>query len=86
MPRDHILLGSAYRKAGIFAAYDPARPEDAENDDRGLGGWQDRRNWYTVSHPFFFHFYFFFFFFVYHSLFRACLPFFPFPHSFQLPD
>lgn len=49
MPRDNLVLGSAYRQAGIFAAYDPLRPEDAEDDDRGLGAWQDRKNWHTVG-------------------------------------
>ena len=49
MPRDNLVLGSAYRQAGIFAAYDPMRPEDGEDDDRGLGAWQDRKNWHTVS-------------------------------------
>lgn len=52
MPKDNFLLGSAYRKAGILTAYDPARLQDAEDDDRGLGAWQDRKNWYTVSHIF----------------------------------
>lgn len=49
MPRDNLFLGSAYRQAGIMAAYDPARVENAEDDDRGLGAWQDRKNWSIVS-------------------------------------
>lgn len=49
MPRDSLFLGSAYRKAGIFTAYDPARPENAQDDERGLGAWQDRKNWQLVS-------------------------------------
>lgn len=49
MPKDSIVLGSAYRKAGIMTAYDPSREEDAVDDDRGLGAWQDRKNWHIVS-------------------------------------
>lgn len=49
MPKDSIVLGASYRKAGIMAAYDPSREEDAVDDDRGLGAWQDRKNWNIVS-------------------------------------
>ncbi|UZJ56887.1 hypothetical protein CBS101457_006207 [Exobasidium rhododendri] len=46
MPKDSIVLGRSYRKAGILSAYDPSREEGAIDDDRGLGAWQDRKNWH----------------------------------------
>lgn len=50
LTKDSFISGGGYRRAGILAAYDPARPEGSgEADTRGLGVWQDRASWGLVS-------------------------------------
>lgn len=57
LKRDPWLIGGGYRKFGIFLAYDPNRVEKLEgedyvgdeNEELGLGKYQDRKNWNLVS-------------------------------------
>lgn len=49
LPRDALVLGSGYRKGGILSHYDPGRKEGDIQNTQGLGAWQDRKNWHTVS-------------------------------------
>jgi len=51
MPRDGVLAGRGFRQAGLGRLFDLSRPEGAggDDDERGLGKYQDRASWATAE-------------------------------------